>query len=59
MTTLLTPRAVSVVIWIGPRCRVGKPKVRSSDVRSRGGSSPVERESEPQNAKKLEKIGNA
>lgn len=40
-TSLVTPRAVSVVIWTGPRCRVGNPKTRSSDVRSRGGSSPV------------------
>lgn len=35
-----TPRAVSVVICIGPRCLVGKPRTRSSEVRSRGGSSP-------------------
>jgi hypothetical protein len=39
-TSLVTPNAVSVVIWIGPRCLVGNPRTRSSDVRSRGGSSP-------------------
>lgn len=40
-TSLVTPNAVSVVIWIGPRCLVGNPSARSSEVRSRGGSSPV------------------
>jgi hypothetical protein len=33
-TSFVTPRAVSVVICIAPRCRVGKPKLRSSAVRS-------------------------
>ena len=39
-TNLVTPRAVSVVIWTGPRWRVGKPWTLSSEVLSRGGSSP-------------------
>ena len=40
-TRLVTPSAVSVVICTGPKCRVGKPCLRSSAVRSRGGSSPI------------------
>jgi len=43
VTSLVTPRAVSVVIWTGPRWRLGKPRTRSSEVLSRGGSSPVKR----------------
>jgi hypothetical protein len=39
-TILVTPKAVSVVIWTGPRCLVGNPKVLSSLVLSLGGSSP-------------------
>lgn len=40
-TIFVTPKAVFVVIWMGPRCLVGKPRTRSSDVRSLGGSSPT------------------
>lgn len=40
-TRFVTARAVSVVICTGPRRREGKPSLRSSEVRSRGGSSPV------------------
>ena len=37
-----TPSAVSVVIWIDPKFRVGNPRDLSSEVLSRGGSSPRE-----------------